>query len=529
MKKSIIYVFLMTAAALSSCDKFLDSHPKDFLNPDNYYTKKENLDAGLMGVYTHMSTRGSASAGAGYTIYGEENMPYKLVVSDLEWHNTTTPANYVAIFSFTSSDQNVAHYWRALYVGISRANSFIDAIESAHIPGVSEEYKNAAVGEAYFLRGFYYWHLAANFGGVPLRTTYNPEVTHIERASLKDVYEQILKDLEKAEGMVYDADYLNLPTRVTKTTVQAMLSRVCLYMAGEPLNETAKYREALEWARKVKQSGLHTLNPSYEDLFTRMINDSLDLDYRESMFEVAFYGVDSETPRTEGKFGGVNGINCKDPAIGFTYPQIRASTVLENYYLEDPDDTRYAWSVPTYHWGTVTSNATKLNMNFGERYPGKYRKEVCTGPKGNNYTSTNFPVMRYADVLLMLAEAANEVDGPTNEAFEALNEVRQRAEAKLCANAADPEKIALTTKEDFREFIKKERARELCFECTRRLDLVRWGDLVNNVQYMSSLYTTTATVNARRAGNNIAEKHVLMPIPSIELNSNKLMKQNPGW
>ena len=138
----------MTAATLSSCDNFLESHPKDFLNPDNYYTKKENLDAGLMGVYANMSTRGSG-AGAGFTIYGEENMPYKLVVSDLEWHSSTTPANYVAIFSFTPADQWVTHYWRALYIGISRANSFIDNIETSNIPGVSEEYRNAAVGEAY--------------------------------------------------------------------------------------------------------------------------------------------------------------------------------------------------------------------------------------------------------------------------------------------------------------------------------------------------------------------------------------------
>lgn len=135
--------------------------------------------------------------------------------------------------------------------------------------------------------------------------------------------------------------------------------------------------------------------------------------------------------------------------------------------------------------------------------------------------------MRYSDVLLMLAEAANEFEGPTDEAIAALNEVRARAGVKLCANnTMDPEKIILTGQEELREFIKKERARELCFEATRRLDLVRWGELVKNVQYMSSISTIA---KAKRPGNYISEKHNLLPIPAMELNSNMLIKQNPGW
>ena len=135
--------------------------------------------------------------------------------------------------------------------------------------------------------------------------------------------------------------------------------------------------------------------------------------------------------------------------------------------------------------------------------------------------------MRYSDVLLMLAEAANEIDGPTDEAVAALNEVRARAGVKLCANnTTDEEKVILTDKESFREFIKKERARELCFEATRRLDLIRWGHLVESVKYMSSISTVA---KAKRPGNYISEKHNLLPIPAMELNGNMLIEQNPGW
>ena len=523
MKKSMIVTLcLMMAAALSSCEKFLTSHPVDFLDPNGYYNNLKSVEAGLMGIYSPMASRGSGS-GAGYTIYGEIVLPLILTTSDLDYYSTSSATYFASIFNFTPSDAYVNEYWRALYIGISRANAFIEAIEPAQISGLSDEYKNVVLGEAYFLRGFYYWHLAANFGGVPLRTTYNPELLHVKRASLMETYGQILSDMNKADSMVYEADRLNLPGRVTKTTVQAMLARVSLYMAGEPLRDTEKYREAAEWARKVKQSDLHRLNPSYEDVFTRLIQERYDLDYRESMWEVEFMGANS--PRTNGRWGMVNGVSCSDPDIGLGSGVIQVSNLMENYYREDANDTRYAWSVCPYVW---TGNpGVKTDRSFGNRPIGKYRKEaILPGTEQTtNHCGTNFPIMRYADVLLVLAEAANEIDEP-DEAMSALNEVRRRAGAQECTHTSEPGKIPLTSKEDFREFIKKERARELCFEATRRLDLVRWGHLVESVQAMSLIATQS---NARRAGNNIGDRHKLLPIPSSEMNVNNLMVQNPGW
>ena len=217
------------------------------------------------------------------------------------------------------------------YVGISRANNFIWRMETTDIPDMSDEDKNAALGEAYFLRGFYYWHLAANFGGVPLVTDGSEEITsHRERSPLKDVYAQIISDMTKAEALVYDAEAFSHSGRVTKTLVQAMLSRVCLYMAGNPLNDTSKYADALTWARKVRDSGLHSLDPDYTAVFKRLMNDQYETVYRESMWEAEFKGVDGETPRTDGRWGSPNGVLCRDPKIGVTWANLCVSSILQN-------------------------------------------------------------------------------------------------------------------------------------------------------------------------------------------------------
>jgi hypothetical protein len=112
------------------------------------------------------------------------------------------------------------------------------------------------------------------------------------------------------------------------------------------------------------------------------------------------------------------------------------------------------------------------------------------------------------------------------EAISALNQVRERAGVALCSNKNEAGKLPLTTREDFRAFVRKERARELCYELTTRGDLLRWGTLVPEIRAAASIMTTAL---AKRGANNISDNHVLMPIPADELNTNKLMVQNPGW
>lgn len=155
----------------------------------------------------------------------------------------------------------------------------------------------------------------------------------------------------------------------------------------------------------------------------------------------------------------------------------------------------------------------------------KFRREYEADKKDKNNTAINFPILRYSDVLLMAAEAENELKGPTEDAYEYLNDVRERAGAK---------KIENLNKETFRQMVKDERGRELCFEYTRRFDLIRWGEYVENMK---------ALVNNARAGGewnqgptnvytyfNISDTYNYFPIPDAELAVNKaITTNNPGW
>ena len=142
--------------------------------------------------------------------------------------------------------------------------------------------------------------------------------------------------------------------------------------------------------------------------------------------------------------------------------------------------------------------------------------------------------MRYSDVLLMKAEAINATDGPTDVAYEAVNQVRRRAYGKpLDTPDATCDLPSGLSKEEFQQAVEDERFREFCFEGIRKWDLIRWGIYVETMQDLAADVMATAPEDiyqyCARAGNNTTERNVLFPIPNTELTVNKLMTQNPGW
>ncbi|MGL5261213.1 MAG: RagB/SusD family nutrient uptake outer membrane protein, partial [Bacteroides sp.] len=161
---------------------------------------------------------------------------------------------------------------------------------------------------------------------------------------------------------------------------------------------------------------------------------------------------------------------------------------------------------------------------FKTRCVAKYRREYeQVIPKAKNHTPINFPILRYSDVLLMLAEAENYLNGPTGVAYEAINAVRQRAKIKDLPQGL--------SKEAFLAALKKERAMELCFEAGRRWDLIRWGDFYNSMQGMKH-YVSDGEWNPRHdyalEYYNVSPAYVYFPIPDLEIGANPL-PQNPGW
>jgi starch-binding outer membrane protein, SusD/RagB family len=520
MKGRIFLLGLLVAmiAGAGSCKKFLEKKP-NFLGPDTYYSNEKDVTAALAGVYDILSME---------TMWGCQ-IPIR--------HNATTDESFFSYTSYPSgpfrynydaSDTYVGTLWRNLYTGIERANTLLFNLDKAAM----DNGKKAGVrGEALFLRAFYYFTLLQYYGDVPLKLEPSVSVNNVDiaRTSSKEVYAQVIADMKEAETLVKTATAIGSSGQISKSTIRGILARVYLTMAGAPLRDTEKFKDAREWALKVKESGEHMLNPDYTKIF---INESADVeDVKECIWEAECWGNNSDAQREGGRIGNENGVLCRansPTVVGYAYGF--NSTTWKLYYLYAPGDVRRDWSISTYSMDTAGAKIKLAATNIYGRNVAKWRREYETlSPKNKNYTSTNFPMLRYADVLLMLAEAENEVTGATPLAHEALNLVRRRA------GLLD---TTIASQDGFRDEIRNERARELCFEGLRKPDLIRWGifvetmhDAADEIKAKQPTTGTTAGAYTYAAQNaaNVNERHLLYPIPLTEMSLNKKMVQNPYW
>jgi hypothetical protein len=416
----------------------------------------------------------------------------------------------------------VAALWKNLYVGIERANTLLANLEKTEM---DNDKKSMVRGEALFLRAFYYFTLVQYYGDVPLKLEPSNSVNNVDiaRTPSKEVYAQIIADMKEAETLVKTATAVGSSGQISKSTVRGILARVYLTMAGAPLRDTEKFKDAREWALKVKESNEHILNPDYKQIF---INETQDIeDFKECIWEAECWGTNNDDQREGGRIGNENGVLCRSTDFGnIGYAYGFNSTTWKLYNLYDAIDVRRDWAISTY---TLNADGVKTPLaatNIYGRNVAKWRREYeLLSPKNKNYTPTNFPMLRYADVLLMLAEAENEVTGATTLAHEALNLVRKRA------GLLD---TTIAGQDGFRDEIRNERARELCFEGLRKNDLIRWGIFVETMQDASDEIKAKATATYNYAAVNAAnvnERHLLYPIPLTEMSLNKKMVQNPFW
>jgi hypothetical protein len=286
---------------------------------------------------------------------------------------------------------------------------------------------------------------------------------------------------------------------------------------------------AARYAKSVKDSNKHGLNPDVYEMWKCMASDRYDTEYNESMWEVEFTGSRIDGTHTDGRIGNVIGNvqrNGSPEGLGYSYWFYSGSLILWDLY--DNNDKRRDLSMAPY-W----INANDQYVNWGanqivQRACGKFRREwESITPKNKNWTQINYPLIRYADVLLMLAEAENEANqGPTALAYEAVNIVRERAGI---------EPLSGLSYAGFQQEIRNERGRELCFESLRKYDLVRWGIYTEAIAALGE-----ATYDSRwPAGGNYStarafaertqKKHEFLPIPLGELSINTELTQNPLW
>lgn len=578
--KTINYIipFCFAVLMLCSCSDFLDKDPTK-PTEETYFTTEAELNTFLIGVYSPLMQE---------YFYGDAYPLYIAGGDDLTFYQRSEPKASILCATASSSTPEITSYWRILYDGINRANILLENVDKN--PDISSTARKRVRAEALFLRAFYYFNLVQGWGDVPLRlkSVESVEGLSIARTNKQVVYDTIISNIETAIPNLPVCTDLNSPGTISQTAAQGILARIYLFRAGEHNRDgvapgpevTAYYQKAKDWAFAVYSSTLHDLAPSYKQVFIDYAADKYNSQgKRESLWEVEEAGNRiSSSNYTAGRIGNTLGFGAsydyssnttfqnytgmRNP--GYSYRFAFASLKLYNMYEEAGDTIRGNWNIADYEYTYV--NGTNSDGIAGRKYfagkkPGgptstmvdgflyeedatttsanktrcaaKYRREYeAVTPKNKNYTPINFPILRYSDVLLMLAEAENELNGPAN-AYQYINLVRERAKLTDLDNSSAP------TKEDLLEAIKQERAMELCFEALRRWDLIRWGDYYTTMQTMVAYVNNHLGTAAGMGWNNnhkyaatyynVPKYYVYFPIPDWEMSTNKLVTQNPGW
>lgn len=565
----ISIIALLACISMASCE-FLEKDPTK-LTPENYFNTPAEASSFLTGIYAVLAQP---------TFYGGDYM-YLAAGDDLSHYGGSGrgPASTGLICNnATSSDNAVSAFWYVLYSGINRANMFLENIDK--VQGFATGEKEQYIAEARFLRAFYYFNLVECWGDVPFKTSSTQSVSNlsIPRTDKQVIYDFIIREMEEAAdtGLKSAADLSYLPGRISQSAAWGMLARVYLYRAGEHYREGRNatqaetkdyFAQASFFAQKVMREG-HKLAPNYWDYFIDLCAGRYNSTGNESIWEVEFAGNNTSDTQAEGRIGNLIGLAAPDLSSlsnvtgaadpGYAYAFIYSTPKLYNLYVNNGDIKRFNWSIAPFEYreaGGKNTGVTHREFEMGKmkevmeqygpqsyQYAGdiekttatknfsrmcaKYRREYEPDKKDKNYTAINFPVMRYADVLLMVAEAENEANnGPTSLAYQCINEVRDRAGL---------DDLPELSQEDFRKAVKDERAMELCFEYTRRFDLIRWGDYVKNMNEL---------VSEAQAGNNwqqgptnvytyfrITSTYNYFPIPDEEMSTNSAITQNnPNW
>jgi len=518
----IIYI-LTVLFLFSACEGDLDLKPISSVSSSNFYNNKTECELALAGVYHTLGNQMVYGKTLGITAaYGTDEALYAR--ENLNWPLST--------YVFNPSSKQVEGVWMYLYRGINNANLLLESLPGAEFK--SEEERAYFDAQARFLRAFFYFELVKRWGNVPLR---KHSVESLDRANnialspAVDTYQFIIDELEAI------APNLPMPKsstigKATQTACWGLLARIYLTRAGFPLKHLPEESYAMveRYANLIIESGVHSLNPDYKTVFLQEIMGIHD--FREIIFEIQFENIASEGLREGGAYGSANGIQTlmsKGPyAGGFSY----AALPLVNLYDQDMD-SRYAWNIA--NWKVNKKGQVASISETYRYYPGKYRRvdhvdgQLIWLEQGNiskNETGADFPVIRYSDILLMKAEALNEL-GRGAEALPFLNQVRLRA------GLAEIDGSVVAGLESLRDELKNERSRELCFEGIRKYDLIRWGDLGNSLNELDQQMVAADIPDNYQwlfnAPRNFEEKHTVWPIPLIEMEENTLIKQHELW
>lgn len=597
MNKFNILIAMLVCLNICGCSDFLEEDPKGKLTTDNFYNSESDARQAINGVYRRLSD----SWVTGYNI--------KQIPNDLLKRASWDEASGLSNFTYGSENTYIAGMWQNHYAVIKDCNSVID-----NVTANKEKINNweRYVGQAHGIRAFLYFDLVRWFGDVPLVLTDTQSLDGLEvtRTPQKEVFRQIIEDFEYCISHTMDKGDTSKGYqygRLTKDACHGFLAKVYLWLGsvaqrdGKEIlgNAADNFEKSLEHSSAVIQGGRYKLVDYYPDVFNAKTRDKAP---DEVLWCVQGLTGD-DTGTWTGMMFGIRG----NQNLGGSWDNISSSDYHRMMY-EPSDSIRRLWNCPRMtiqddgtlwgwdykmYWDTrgdqKLSEATE-NNNWLQWSIGKFRRYPLADPSSYNYTNFGMdePLLRYADVLLMYAEAYNEVNHAPGDyrpssgmdmsgisiqsAYDAVNLVRKRsriANEGIMHQDVLPRKLITdyATEVDecvpdwkpgaygyiydgvrtaweynrygddytaFRTEILNERARELVAESTDRwCDLVRRGILVKQMQawrqYNPFISNTEREITTPGAPENIQSRNMLLPVPLSEIDVNKNLTQNPGY
>ncbi len=487
------YIFLLLALlSLASCDDELDLRPISEETVDNAYATGTQLEAALTGVYESFQSND-------YYVWD------KIIFEDVRSDNYYAGGDNPEIFAFdqvdvSTTNTRVFNAWSSIYNAISKANLVLERAPQI-VQDLTESKRNEISGQAHFLRAYHYYNLVKAWGGVPLVLetikSVDPSEVRVPRSTPQEVYLQIISDLEMAVSLLPDSygnDASINKARATKGAANALLAKVHAQKPAPDYTAVLLHADAV-----ISSPAGYSLLPNYDNLF-----DGNNYNNSESILEIQYLGGD------EGTWGPQMQLPPSVSGDGWRKFVTPSQDLVAAFNQEGDEIRKNATilfeAVPWIdeYWGNQVNSVVSFAY--------KWRNAGGWASADNDY------VLRLADIILMKAEALNEL-GRLEEAVAQVNIIRTRVEL--------PDLTAAQTasQETMRGAILKERRLELAQEANRWSDLVRAGLAIETMNQVIDVDLR----NNQPVNYNISDSDLLLPIPQNEINRNPNLTQNPGY
>ncbi|HVX41013.1 MAG TPA: RagB/SusD family nutrient uptake outer membrane protein [Gemmatimonadaceae bacterium] len=515
---------LLAGALLAGCqDKsFLTENPQGIVAPTNFYHTEGDAQSALTAAYATFVDEHSPLSNSDYfgrNLFMLIEYPTEVTTSRLSAANERSMIGDF-YFQFSSSHGYLQTVWEAAYFGINRANTVIDRVPSIDMDTVR---RAQIVGQAKFLRAMHYYFLAGLFGGVPLKLHETQAINgkNLPRATAAETWAQIEKDLTDAAAVLPTSWPSGDFGRATKGAALTLLGKAYLQAASTGAGSAGDFQKAIDAFHQVQTLG-YSLDPDYASLF-----DGTNEQSKEIIWSIQNVEVDGAGGYLDQWFAPNT-----SPSIYHAGSQNQFQAERPFYDSYNPNDIRKAgtWLTSFVNNGrTITwswTSGIEKSSAYGSTGPVP-RKYLDFNAPSNGAGGIDYPYLRYADVLLSLAEAIDNVSGPNAEAYALVNQVRARANV--------PPMTPGLSQQVFKDSLYVERRFELAMEGHGVFDMRRDWEFAKsrveaNMAQGKKLNVKPFTSSVEKYdASPIPDKWKLYPIPVTACELNPLLTQNPGW